>query len=249
MRNWVLYIAVLAMNLAGCNAPSEDALIAVATNFVSAASEIEAQFEKETGYEVTLVPGATGQLYAQIINGAPYDVFLAADRVRPLKLEAGGHTVADSRITYAIGQLALWGRGYSAISKQTLSENNFRYIALANAEVAPYGRAAEETIMSLGVFEALSPKIVRGENAGQTYGLIATGSAELGFVALSAVRAASHSQEGAYWVVPKNLHKPVKQDGVLLTRGKDNRAARAFLDYLKSDKAAAILTSYGYVTS
>ena len=207
---------------------------------------IEADFEASTDYEVTLTSGATGQLYAQIINGAPFDVLLAADQARPARLEQGGQAVTGSRFTYGLGQLALWSPAINPVNAQTLEQGSFRRLAMANPDLAPYGKAAQEALDILGLSETLSPKIVQGQNIGQAYGLVATGNAELGFVALSAVIQAEPSQKGYYWTVPQSFHRPIKQDAVLLSRAEDNDAAKAFLDYLKSDAGKAVIAAYGY---
>ncbi len=207
---------------------------------------IEADFEASTDYEVTLTSGATGQLYAQIINGAPFDVLLAADQARPARLEQGGQAVTGSRFTYGLGQLALWSPAINPVNAQTLEQGSFRRLAMANPDLAPYGKAAQEALDILGLSETLSPKIVQGQNIGQAYGLVATGNAELGFVALAAVIQAAPSHKGYYWAVPQNFHRPIKQDAVLLARAEDNDAAKAFLDYLKSDAGKAVIAAYGY---
>ncbi len=251
MKYCRLYLAFCAalICLSGCASEPEgpDAFIAVATNFAEIAAQIEIDFEAVVDYDISLATGSTGQLYAQIINGAPFDVLLAADQARPEKLEQAGLGVEGSRFTYGLGQLALWSPAISPVNEQALAQGGFRKLAIANPALAPYGKAAQEALDVLGLSETLSPKIVQGQNIGQAYGLVATGNAELGFVALAAVIQAEPSQKGYYWVVPQHFYSPIKQDAVLLARAKDNDAAKAFLDYLKSDAAKAVMSAYGYV--
>jgi len=245
-----LYLTFLApfVLLAACTVSSqrEETLVAVATNFAETGRRLEADFEAMTGYDVTLTTGSTGHIYAQIRNGAPFDLFLSADQARPQRLEQAGQAVAGSGFTYAIGLLVLWADDGSSIGMETLKKDQFRRLAMANPDVAPYGRAAYETIEVLGLESVLAPKIVMGENVGQTYGLVATGNADLGFVAQSTVLSSDRHAEGSYWVVPQDFYMPIRQDAVLLTRAQDNEAAKAFMAYLKSEKAKAVMRHYGY---
>ena len=216
---------------------------AVAANFTGAAKEIGALFEEKTGHEAVFSFGSTGQLYAQITQGAPFDVFLAADQVRPLKAIEQGFARAESRFTYAIGKLVLFSKDPDLVEgEKTLATGTFSRIAIANPATAPYGAAAIETMKALGVYDRLKEKIVRGNNIAQTYQFIVTGNAELGFVALSQII----GNDGSHWPVPERLHEPVAQDAVLLKRGAANEAARDFLVFLKDPEARAILRKYGY---
>jgi molybdate transport system substrate-binding protein len=240
----IFFSAILFVLACGGLAQAGRTNVAVAANFTDAANEIARVFAKESGHEAVLSFGATGQLYAQITQGAPFEVFLSADNVRPEQAVTEGYGVDGSVFTYAIGQLVLYSQ-YAAVvtGPEVLKEGNFRQIAIANPEAAPYGKAAVETMRSLGVYDALQPKIVQGQNIAQTFQFIETGNAELGFVALGQV---SQKEGGSRWVVPQELFTPIRQDAVLLKQGEDNPAATAFVDFLKGDKAAEIIEKYGY---
>ncbi len=223
------------------------ATVAVASNFLGPARELQARFEKETGHSLKLVGGSTGKLYAQILHGAPVDLFLAADQKRPESLARQGRVQA--RITYARGRLALWSarEGYLGPDPVAqLRQGRFRRLAIANPKTAPYGQAARAVLERLDLWKRLAPKRVRGENIGQTFQFVATDNAELGFVALAQVRDPRLRIRGSAWVVPENWHAPLNQDAVLLKRGSGNSAARAFFDYLQSAEARAVLKQYGY---
>lgn len=213
-----------------------------------AMQKIAQMFEQETGHKAVLSFGATGNFYAQIKNGAPFQVFLAADDTTPLKLEKEDMTVGGQRFTYATGKLVLWSKqpGYVDDKGAVLQSGNFQRIAVANPKLAPYGVAAIETMTKMGVLAQVQPKIVQGENIAQTYQFVATENAQLGFVALSQVYLDGRITQGSGWIVPSNLHAPIRQDAVLLQKGKDNPAATALLTFLKGDKAAAIIRSFGY---
>ena len=230
-------------------AGAEHALAAVAANFSEAAERLADDFGRAAGRRVTLASGSTGKLYAQIRNGAPFDVFLAADRLRPELLERDGQAEPGSRITYAVGRLTLWSADPNLIDadgSKTLRGARFRRLAAANPELAPYGAAARQTLRALGLHDALRSRIVTGENIGQTHALVATGNAELGFVALAYVLSPRNRLRGSRWDVPQRLHDPIRQDAVLLRRGRNNAAARAFLAYLRTAEARAIIQSFGY---
>ena len=230
-------------------AGAERALAAVAANFSEAAERLAADFGRAAEHEVTLAAASTGKLYAQIRNGAPFDVFLAADRLRPELLERDGLAVPGSRITYAVGRLTLWSPDASLIDadgRKTLQEAKFRRLAMANPELAPYGAAARRTLLALGLHAALRGRIVTGENIGQAHALVATGNAELGLVALSHVLSSRNRLRGSRWDVPERLHDPIRQDAVLLHRGRNNAAARAFLDYLRTPEARETIRGFGY---
>ncbi len=218
--------------------------VAVAANFTDAANEIAAAFNEKTGHEAVLSFGSTGQFYTQITQGAPFEVFLAADDERPKKAIDEGFAVADSQFTYAIGTLVVWSKDPDLVEGEaTLKGGEFTKIAIANPEAAPYGAAAVQTMKALGVYEQLEPKIVQGNNISQTFQFVETGNAELGFIALAQV--ADHDQ-GSRWVVPEDLHDVIRQDAVLLERGADNEAARAFVEFLQSQEALAIIEKFGY---
>ena len=227
---------------------AEQVQIAVAANFMAPMQQIAPAFEAATGHKLLLSSGSTGKFYAQIKNGAPFDVLLAADDETPARLEQEGAIVAGSRFSYAIGKLVLWSAGSSVDDKgEVLRAGRFSHLALANPKLAPYGRAAQQTLQALGLWDGLQGKLVMGENIAQTQQFIASGNAELGFVALSQVMRDGRLSGGSVWLVPDKLYEPIRQDAVLLHHGKDNAAARAWLKYLQSDAAKVVMRSYGYV--
>ena len=243
--------AALMSLLAVCtvgSAQAEEVQVAVAANFTAPLQSIAADFEKDTGHKVIAAYGATGQFYAQIKNGAPFEVFLSADDSTPQKLENEGDTVKGSRFTYAIGTLALWSAkdGYVDSQGKVLSDNQYQHLAIANPKAAPYGLAATQVLARLGLTDQVKAKIVEGQNITQAYQFVSTGNAELGFVALSQVYKDGKVSGGSAWIVPGDMHDPIKQDAVILNKGKDNPAAKALVDYLKGPKAAAVIKSYGY---
>ncbi len=239
---------ILLLALISSSAFAAEVQVAVAANFTAPMQTIAADFEKDTGHKAQLAFGATGKFYAQIKNGAPFEVLLAADDETPAKLEKEGLAVSGSRFTYAIGQLALWSAkpGYVDDKGEVLKQGAFAHLALANPKLAPYGAAAVETLTRLGLLGSVESRFVQGENIAQTYQFISTGNAELGFVALSQVMKDGKVATGSAWIVPATLHTPIRQDGVILAKGKDNAAAEALMKYLKGDKARAIIKGYGY---
>lgn len=232
----------------GSSAAADTLQVAVAANFTAPMKAIAEAFEADTGHQISAAYGATGQLYAQIRNGAPYEVFLAADDSTPARLDSEGEAVEGTRFTYATGRLVLWSAkpGYVDEQGRVLATAPFRHLAIANPKTAPYGRAAVETLETLGLHATLAPRFVEGQSISQTLQFVSSGNAELGFVALSQVYAEGGVTEGSAWVVPANHHRPIRQDAVLLKHGADNPAARALLDYLKGPRAAAIIESFGY---
>lgn len=247
-RSRVVLSFLLVLSLAGAVA-AEEAVVAVAANFAEVAERLEKDFEAASGHTLTLVVGSTGKLYAQIANGAPFDVFLSADQETPARLEKEGLAVAGSRFTYATGRLTLWSPEPGRVASDgaaTLRAGKFRQLAIANPELAPYGAAAKQTLEKLGLWERFKDRIVMGETIGQAHTFVASGSAELGFVALSSVLSLRNETRGSRWDVPANLYEPLQQDAVLLKRSAANPAARAFLDFLRSAKAKALIESYGY---
>lgn len=205
-------------------------------------------FARTTGHEAKLSFGATGAFYTQIKNGAPFDILLAADDERPIRLEKEGDTVPGSRFTYAIGQLVLWSAKPGLVDGEgaVLKGGNFNKIAVANPKLAPYGAAAVETMDKLGLAAALTPKLVTGESIGQTYNFIATGNAELGFVALAQVLDGGKLKSGSMWVVPAKYHAPIIQDAVILKRAAANPAAKAWMALMRSPNTQDFIRSYGY---
>lgn len=222
--------------------------VAVATNFVTPLKTLTTDFEKETGHKLVMTSGATGKFYAQIKSGAPFDVFLSADEATPARLEKEGDAIAGSRFTYAIGKLVLWSTQNQRVDAQgeVLKTGHFQHIALAAPHLAPYGAAAVQTLTRLGLLNALTPRFVQGESIGQTYSFVATGNAELGFVALSQVFANGKISNGSGWIVPAALYNPLRQDAVLLTHGRANPAAQALLRFLKTEKSRTVIRSFGY---
>ena len=222
--------------------------VAVAANFTAPIQAMAADFEKDTGHKLVAAFGATGQFYTQIKNGAPFEVFLAADDTTPARLESEGDTVKGSRFTYAVGTLALWSAkdGYVDDQGQVLKHDGFQHLSIANPKAAPYGLAATQVLDKLGLAAQVKSKLVEGQNITQAYQFISTGNAELGFVALSQIYKDGKLTSGSAWIVPAELHDPIKQDAVILAKGRDNPAAAALMDYLKGPKAAVILQAYGY---
>ena len=227
---------------------ADDIAVAVAANFTAPMQKIAAEFEKDTGHKAQLSFGATGKFYAQIQNGAPFEILLAADDTTPEKLEKEGAAVAGSRFTYAIGRLVLWSAkaGYVDDAGEVLKKGDFAHLSIANPKLAPYGQAAIESLTALKLLDAVQSKFVQGENIAQTYQFAASGNAELGFIALSQVMKEGKIGEGSAWLVPQDLHQPIRQDAVLLANGKEKPAAAALLQYLANEKSKAIIKSYGY---
>lgn len=241
-------LASLASLVTLNSAWADEVQVAVAANFTAPIQAIAKDFEKDTGHTLVAAYGATGQFYAQIKNGAPFEVFLAADDSTPKKLEEEQQIVPGSRFTYATGTLALWSAkpGYVDDKGEVLKNNQFQHLSIANPKAAPYGLAATQVLDRLKLTEATKAKIVEGQNITQAYQFVSTGNAELGFVALSQIYKDGKVASGSAWIVPANLHEPILQDAVILNKGKDNPAAKALVDYLKGPKAAAVIKSYGY---
>jgi molybdate transport system substrate-binding protein len=229
-------------------AHADEVQVAVAANFTAPMQKIAADFEKDTGHKAQLSFGATGKFYAQITNGAPYEVLLAADDETPARLERDGTGIAGSRSTYAIGRLVLWSAKPGVVDDkgEILKKGSFAHLALANPRLAPYGVAAVETMKSVGVHDMLQGKFVLAENVAQAYQFIVSGNAELGFVALAQVIKDGRIAGGSGWIVPAALHQPIRQDAILLDKGRGRPAATALLSYLNGDKARAIIKAYGY---
>ena len=227
---------------------ADEVQVAVASNFAAPMRVIAEQFERDTGHKALLAFGSTGKLYAQIRNGAPFSVLLAADELVPARLENEELGVAGSRFTYAIGTLVLWSAQEDFIGDQAevLSDQPFRHLAIANPKTAPYGAAAVATLTKLGILESVRSKLVQGENIAQTHQFVASGNAELGFVALSQIVEDGVIRQGSGWVVPAAYHPPIRQDALLLDKGRDNPAAHALLDYLQRTEATEVIKAYGY---
>jgi len=222
--------------------------VAVAANFAGPMERIAAAFQRDTGHKAILASGATGKFYAQIRNGAPFEVLLAADDATPARLDAEGRVVAGSRFTYATGRLVLWSarEGLVDANGAVLRTASYRHLAIANPKTAPYGAAAIATLDKLGLGASVRPRIVQGENIAQAWQFASTGNAELGFVAQSQVWRDGKFTSGSGWIVPAAMHAPIRQDAALLKKGAGNPAAQALLRYLKTDKAKDMIRAYGY---
>lgn len=244
-----LFLAVSTLSIVASPARAGEVLVAVAANFAEVIEELKPAFEKATGNKLEATTGSTGKLYAQIKAGAPFQVLLSADAKTPERLEAEKAAVAGTRFTYAVGKLTLWSSDPNRIGTDgvaALKAESLRHVAIANPELAPYGVAAREALQALGLWEPLKAKLVMGQNIGQTHSMTATGNAQLGFVALSAVLSPRAKNKGSRWDLPQKLFKPIKQDAILLNAGRDNVAASAFLAFLKSPAAHTVIERYGY---
>ena len=243
------YVFFLIVQLHVNVANAGEVRVAVASNFLSTLNEIAKSFEHDTGHDVTISSGSTGKLYAQIIHGAPFDVFFSADEARPTLMEKEGLAVNGSRFTYAIGRLTLWSADPTFIEgtgELVLSKGRFSHIAIANPKTAPYGAAAEQTLKGLGVWRHIKGRIVQGENIGQTFQFVFSGNAEIGLVALAQALDPRRHGAGSRWNVPVNLYDPLHQQAVLLVNGQDNDVAQAFLQYVQSPEARSIIERFGY---
>ncbi len=230
-------LAAVLMTVAG-HAAAEVITVAVAANFVKPMRAIADAFAEQQPYSIRIVSGSSGKLYAQIRNGAPYDLFFSADQEKPAALES--EEIGHARFTYAIGSLSLWSSDPNLVADgpAVLAAGNFDKLSIANPKLAPYGLAAVQTLESLGL--DLSAHQVQGENIAQTYQFVATGNAALGFVATSQVLDAN----GSVWRVPENLHDPIRQDAVAISLG--NAAVEAFIAFVKGEESRSILTRFGY---
>jgi molybdate transport system substrate-binding protein len=238
----------VALVTAAIAARADEVQVAVAANFTAPMQEIATAFEAASGHKVLASFGSTGKFYSQIKNGAPFQVLLAADRETPAKLMQEGAAVAGSDFTYAIGKLVLWSAQADFVDQQgkVLKTGKFEHLSIANPKLAPYGAAGVEVMKGLGVFAAIEPKLVQADNIGQAFQFISTGNAQLGFVALSQVFKDGKITTGSAWIVPEKLYKPIRQDAVVLTPGKDRPAVTALMQFLKGDQARAIIKAYGY---
>lgn len=244
-------VALTLSLVATFTAQAEAVNVAVAANFTAPAKALARIFAETTDHQAQLSFGATGAFYTQITQGAPFDVFLAADKKRPKMLEDEGKIVPESRFSYAIGQLVLWSADEDAVDDegQVLASGDFNKLAIANPRLAPFGQAAEQTIAKLGLAEQLHPRLVIGESIGQTQNFVATGNAKLGFVALSQVLEDGKLKGGSMWLVPAQYHDAIVQDAVILKRAKDNPAAKAWVELLQSPETKKLLQDhYGYAT-
>lgn len=245
MKRLVCLLAVLTM-MGTANAGQVQ--VAVAANFAGPMEKLAEQFQHDTGHKAVVASGATGKFYAQIRNGAPFEVLLAADDETPARLETEGHVVAGSRFTYATGRLVLWSAkdGVVDAGGNVLKTGSYKHLAIANPKTAPYGAAAVATLQKLGLYETVQPRIVQGENIAQAWQFASTGNAELGFVAQAQVWRDGKFTAGSGWIVPATMHEPIRQDAALLAKGAKNPAAQALLHYLRTDKAKALIRTFGY---
>lgn len=246
MRRKQLLALLLGLGLA-VGARAETVVVAVAANFTDATRDIVPLFERATGHRAKVSYGSTGKLYSQIENGAPFEVFLAADAKRPEKAEVQGLAVPGTRFTYARGTLVLWSAESGAFDagEAYLKAQDFRRVAMANPKTAPYGLAAQQVMEHLGVWADLQGQLVRGDSIAQTFQFVATGNAEAGFVAYSQVKG-WQGEPGTIWEIPPSYYAPIAQQAVLLERGRDNPAARAFIEFLEGPEARAVIVEYGY---
>lgn len=242
MKKWLLMLLALFAQ----PALAAETKVAVAANFTEPAKEIGAAFEKATGNKVTFIFGSSGAFATQIANGAPFEVFLSADSERPEAIEKNGQGVAGSRFTYATGRLVLYStKPAIAANPGALAKGTYEKLSIADPKAAPYGQAAVETLTKLKLYDAARPKIVQGTSITQAYQFVASGAADLGFVALSQVITVPG---GSRWIVPEKYHTPISQQAILLKTGEANPAASAFLKFLKGSQATAIIKRFGYKT-
>jgi molybdate transport system substrate-binding protein len=240
---------LLWLALAGSAAHAERVTVAVASNFLAPVKRLAQEFEQASGHHVRVSAGSTGKLYAQIVNGAPFDVFLAANVTEPARLEQEGVAVAGSRFTYARGRVVLWSADAQRIRDNgpaLLSSGGLRRIAVANPRTAPYGAAAMAVLENLGVRARIAPLLVQGEDIGQAFHYTASGNADAGFIAYAQLRDPANPVAGSVWVIPEELYPPIRQQAVLLARARDKPAARAFLAFLQGPQATRMIEQYGY---
>jgi molybdate transport system substrate-binding protein len=227
---------------------AEEILVAVASNFTAPMVAIVAAFEAESGHQVEMSFGSSGRFFAQIGNGAPYQVLFSADQEKPLALVANGLAVDGSQFTYALGALVLWSADarVPVSDPEILRSDKYQHLAIANPRLAPYGQAAMEVLQQLGLAAQTRSRLVQGENITQTYQFVKTGNAEIGFVALSQVMVDGVIESGSGWVVPADLHQPIRQDAVLLRNGASSPASEELLQFMRGSQARRIIASYGY---
>ena len=240
-------VSLLCMSLFSAQLSAAEVSVAVAANFTDATRKLAPLFEQASGHRLKISYGSTGKLYAQIEHGAPFEVFLAADTAHPLKAEQAGLAVPGSRFVYARGRLALWSaeKGLFETGEPYLKAGDFAHLAIANPKTAPYGQAARQVLEHLELWPKLQARLVRGDSIAQTFQFVATGNAEAGFVAYSQVKG-WQGGAGSVWLVPQDYYQPIEQSAVLLQKGVNSAAAKAFLEFLQSDAAKAVIEGYGY---
>jgi len=239
------YVALLPALLVPMSLGADEIRVAVASNFRQAMGAAAERFEQRSGHEAILISGSTGKHYAQIVNGAPFDAFFAADAERPRRLDAERRIVPGTRFTYAVGKLVLWSADKGRVDPMgdVLRFGAFEHLAIANPELAPYGAAAQQVLQGLGLWESLSDRLVRGENIGQAFQFVVTGNAELGFVAAAQLAIPGRAFEGSSWQPPQSLYDPIEQQAVLL---RDTSAGQVFRTFMQGEEARALIRSYGY---
>lgn len=244
-RAALIGLAAGIMSLAPLWLPAAELRVAVASNFAAPMQMLATRFEAASQHRLILIPGSTGKLYAQIGNGAPFDLFFAADAVRPALLEKNGDAIPGTRFAYALGRLVLWSPNEDYVDRDggVLERGDYRFLAIANPRLAPYGAAAREVLVARELWDELSTRVVRGENVAQAFQFVASGNAELGFVARAQLARLDPNEAGSRWDVPPSLHSPITQQAVLL---RDSRAAREFIQFVKSPDTQSLLADFGY---
>ena len=248
LKPQVLSVVMAALATTSLHAQADEVSVAVAANFAGPLAKLRDGFTAATGHTLKVSASATGKFYSQIVAGAPFEVLIAADDETPKKLIADGLAVAGSNFTYAIGKLVLWSAqpGYVDDQGAVLAVGKFAHLAIANPKLAPYGQAGMDVLKARGLVDSVAPKLVTAESIAQAYQFIATGNAELGFVALPQAAPPGQPATGSYWLVPPSLYGEIRQDAVLLKAGEKNPAATALLAYLKTAPALSVIQSYGY---
>ncbi len=244
----IIILFSLLSIISGTNSNGETIIIAVASNFITPMKKIVAQFEKDTGHQVKIASASSGKIAAQIINGAPFYAFFSADQSKVTVIDDAELAIEGSRFTYAVGTLVLWSAQTDLDVLTYLKNGQFNKLAIANAKLAPYGLAAEQLLENLELTASTQDKWVKGESIAQTFQFVSTANAQLGLIALSQIMVNGKISKGSAWVVPEQLHQPIKQDAVLLHKGKNSQATLALLQFVQSQKARTILQSYGYRT-
>jgi len=245
-RRAIAWLAGMLLLVIGPTAFAEDVRVAVAANFTGPMQKLVKLFEQRTGHRALVSYGSVGMFYAQITQGAPFEAFISADEETPARLEKEGLAIASTRFTYAYGRLVLWSPTPGLADARTLQNGTFKHLALSNPKLTVYGAAAREVMRKQGVLDKLVPLLLQGETITQAYQFVLTGNAELGFVALSQVWQDGAIREGSAWIVPETLCPPIRQDAVILEKGRSNPAAAALLGYLRSSEASEIIRSFGY---
>jgi molybdate transport system substrate-binding protein len=244
------YLRWMVWMLAGISAPAaaQQVQVAVASNFAAPAKILAARFEQQGTHRVALSTGSTGKFYAQIKNGAPFDILLSADAETPARMEKEGLAVAGQGFTYAVGKLVLWSQQIGGVDGRggVLRTGSFRRISIANPRLAPYGAAAQQVMEKLGVWAGLQPRLVMGENIAQAHQFVASGNADLGFIAYSQIHEPSKAAAGSFWLVPQDLYEPILQNAALLMKAKDSQGTREFLAFLRTPAARELIRAYGY---